>query len=337
MNKVLNTYEQQGQFKNKVINGDFDIWQRGSYFTVNGYVADRWNIIKTGTDHILTKETFTLGQTDVPDYPGFYARCNVTSSAGASNQSQLNQRIEGVSTFASEEVTFTFWAKADSAKDIAVNVSQFFGTGGSPSSTAFGDTSTHTLSTAWQKFSMTTVIPSVSGKTLGTNGDDYLVFTFYFDAGSTLDSVTNSLGQQSGIFDIAHVQLERGPVATDFEKRHVGQELQMCQRYFCKTFPQGQAPVDNPGVGFQGAIISTVSNVLNHLDSWYFPVEMRTTATVTFYNPGAGATNNWRNTNDTFDIAVGGGGVQGSTKVSRGPASVPGNYLGIHATADAEL
>ena len=88
------------------------------------------------------------------------------------------------------------------------------------------------LTTSWQKFTVTVNIPSISGKTLGSNNDDFLGLYFWLDAGSDYNSRTNSLGQQSGTFDIAQVQLEAGSVATPFEMRPIGTELALCQRYY---------------------------------------------------------------------------------------------------------
>jgi hypothetical protein len=88
------------------------------------------------------------------------------------------------------------------------------------------------IGTSWQKVTVTATVPSISGKTLGTNGDSYLALTFWFDAGSDFNARTDSLGQQSGTFEIAQVQLEPGAVATPFEQRPIGTELALCQRYF---------------------------------------------------------------------------------------------------------
>ena len=57
----------------------------------------------------------------------------------------------------------------------------------------------------------------------------------WFDAGSSFNARTDSLGQQSGTFDIAQVQIEPGPVATPFEQRPIGTELQLCKRYYNKV------------------------------------------------------------------------------------------------------
>jgi len=158
----------------------------------------------------------------------------VTSSvAGAGNASILIQAIEGVRTFAGQQITISFWAKADATKNIAIEIAQNFGTGGSPSSivTAIGPIK-KSLTTSWQKITHTVSVPSITGKTLGTDGNDKLVFLIWFDAGSNFDSRTDTLGQQSGTFDIAQVQVEPGPIATQFERRPIGMELSLCQRYF---------------------------------------------------------------------------------------------------------
>jgi hypothetical protein len=62
-----------------------------------------------------------------------------------------------------------------------------------------------------------------------------LSICIWFDAGSDFNSRTDSLGQQSGTFDIAQVQIEPGPVATPFEQRPIGTELALCQRYFYRV------------------------------------------------------------------------------------------------------
>jgi hypothetical protein len=221
-------------FRNRIINGNFDIWQRGTSHSTNGYgSADRWNNGIIGSACTVSRQPFTLGQTDVPGEPLYFCRMAVTSVAGAGNRANLQQRIEDVRTFAGQQVTVSFWAKADAAKPISVELIQSFGSGGSPSASVetIGTTKT-TLSTSWQKVTVTATVPSISGKTLGTNGNSWLQFNIWFDAGSDLNARTDSLGQQSGTFDIAQVQIEPGPVATPFEQRPIGTELALCQRYF---------------------------------------------------------------------------------------------------------
>ena len=232
---ALDYYEQAlPPFRNKVINGNFDIWQRDTNQTSSGYGSvDRWRPIHVGSSKTVSQQAFTNGQTDVPGNPRYYFRHVVTSSAGAANFVLVYQPIESVRTLAGKVSTLSFYAKADSSKNIATEITQWFGTGGSPSSWNTGnEVTTHNLTNAWQKFTVTVTIPSISGKTIGTNNDDYLGLYFHFDAGSDYDSRTNSLGQQSGTFDIAQVQIEEGTSATPFEQRPIGTELSLCQRYY---------------------------------------------------------------------------------------------------------
>lgn len=261
-------------FRNKIINGGFDIWQRGTSQTSSGYGSDdRWNNEHSGSTKTASQQTFTLGQTDVPGNPRYWARTVVTSVAGASNFCSKNQYIENVATLSGQTATLSFWAKADAPKNMAVEFYQKFGTGGSPSSsiTAIGVT-TCALTTTWKYFTVTVSIPSISGKTLGTANDSLLGIIFWFDAGSTYNARTNSLGQQSGTFDIAQVQLEAGLSATPFEQRPIGMELSLCQRY-CIVYG-GNNAYDTVGVGQATSTTAFYVPVI-------FPITMRAVPVLT--------------------------------------------------------
>ncbi len=219
--------------RNLIINGDFSVWQRGTSFTSAEYTSDRFQINNNGSTHVTTQQAHTLGQTDVAGNPEFYSRTVATSVAGAGNFVSLEHRLEGVELAAGQEVMLSFDAKADSSKNIASEFTQEFGTGGSPSSSAREQgVTTHALTTSWQRFTVTATLASVSGKTLGTDGNDYLRVIFWMDAGSDFDARTNSLGNQSGTFDISNVQLEFGNKATDFEYVDPATQLARCKRYF---------------------------------------------------------------------------------------------------------
>jgi hypothetical protein len=220
-------------FRNRIINGNFDIWQRGTSFSTQGYTSDRWQLFITGTTCTLSRQAFTLGQTEVPLEPTYFNRAAVTSSAGASNLCLVSQRIEDVRTLAGQDATVSFYAKADAAKPIALELTHFFGSGGSPSATvATIGSQKFNLTTSWQKFTATISIPSISGKTLGSDNNSRLQINLWLDAGSGLNANTDSLGQQSGTFDIAQVQVEQGSVATPFEARPIGVERSLCERYY---------------------------------------------------------------------------------------------------------
>lgn len=219
--------------KNAIINGNFDIWQRGVTSASNGYLADRWQTVSVGSTSTKSQQAFTVGQNDVPNNPEYFFRAVVSSGAGSSSQVIVRQPIEGVRTYSGQVATLSFWAKADAPKSIAVELAQIFGTGGSPSADTISiGVTKFDLTTAWQKFKVTVSVPSILGKTIGTSGDDNLSLLVWLDAGSDFDARTDSLGPQSGTFDIAQIQLEKGSVATDFEQRSIGEELALCQRYY---------------------------------------------------------------------------------------------------------
>lgn len=166
-----------GAQRNKIINGQFTVNQRGAAsYTATGYTLDRWRLSNgAGAANTVTREAFALGQTDVPGEPEFYLRW-ARGTAGTA-ESFIEQRIEDVRTLAGRTVTATFWARATASTVMNAQAFQVFGTGGSPSTAvSVGSFTDANLTTAWQKFSATLAIPSISGKTLGTNGDDYLVF-----------------------------------------------------------------------------------------------------------------------------------------------------------------
>jgi hypothetical protein len=202
---------------NAIINGAFDIWQRGTSFSqANSYTADRWqqSTDKTAT---ISRQTFTPGAAPVAGYEGsFFLRH--AASAGGSFQ-VVQQRIEDVRTFAGETVTLSYWAKADAAVNNVVIMEQDFGSGGS--SAVSTSSVTHALTTSWARYTATISVPSISGKTIGTNSS--LVVRVI----RTIDALAHTV-------DIWGVQLEAGSVANPFRRNanSIQGELAACQRYY---------------------------------------------------------------------------------------------------------
>jgi hypothetical protein len=225
-------------FKNHIIDGRFDFWYEGTNQTTGGYGSDTmWVNGNEGSTKTHTRQAFAVGGT-FPDgklMPMYYSRTVVNSVAGAGNTTYKDQRLEDVTRLAGKTVTFSFYAKADANKNISISFDQHFGTGGTPSErvTSIG-TQKIALTTTWTKYSRTFTIPSIAGKTLGTNGvhTSFSLMRFWFEAGSNNDARTDNLGQQSGTFDIAMVQLEEGSVATDFEWNGTAVEKTRVDRYF---------------------------------------------------------------------------------------------------------
>jgi hypothetical protein len=224
-------------FRNKLINGDFIVWQRGSSQTSSGYGSDdRWANLHIGSTKTHSFQPFPVGQTDVPGDPVYFSRTVVTSVTGAGNTVIKQQKVEDVRTLAGNTCTVTFYAKANAPRKIALDMEQNFGSGGALSAAVTGIGSRKfDLTTSWQKFSHLVQVPSIATKTLGSNGNSHLILNFWFDAGTNWNARTQNLGHQSGTFDIAHVSLVEGDATAEadpFSPRHFQQEIALCQRYF---------------------------------------------------------------------------------------------------------
>lgn len=209
--------------RNLLINGDFSVWQRGvGPFSSAEYTSDRWFYNTSGSTGTVDQATHTLGQTDVPGNPRHYLEFDVTAS---SDFASVFQRIENVESTAGREVTVSFYAKGvnPGGGNIGLRVAQNFGTGGGSSSVNTDVDETLTLTASWQRFEITFTPPSISGKTIGTGGNDY----FAVFIGQITDTSTDAWNM-----DISNVQLEFGDTATEFEYVSPADQLVRCLRYF---------------------------------------------------------------------------------------------------------
>ena len=220
----------QGDFntgKNKILNSDFSIWQRGTSFTPGGgttYSADRCFHYWDGNgSHTISRQAFTPGSAPVAGYEGqfFFRHQQTTAGTGGTYMAVIGQLIEDVRTLSGQTVTFSFWAKADASRTYVYFFDQGFGTGGSASVNVAA--LSVPMTTSWQRFSYTFNVPSVSGKTIGPNSS--LSVRMDSNAVNTTQTI-----------DIWGIQLEAGNVATPFTTNTANpqQELAACQRYFVR-------------------------------------------------------------------------------------------------------
>ncbi|ERE08056.1 hypothetical protein O166_05810 [Pseudogulbenkiania ferrooxidans EGD-HP2] len=234
------TFPTQAYRRNALINGGFDVWQRGASQTVSGYgSADRWCLdlgVPPGLSGVtVSKVAASAADTDALGGAANFLRIAVTKApaAPAREYCQITQRVEGVRRFSGKTMTLSFWAKADAAKTILFYVEQGFGSGDGVSPIARAQNETPIpLGTGWQRYSFTFTSPSIQGKAIGSVGDDYLSVFFGVSYSTVLPAHSAITGSQTGVFDIAQVQLEEGPVATSYERRSPGEELALCQRYY---------------------------------------------------------------------------------------------------------
>jgi len=244
-------------YRNAIINGGFDVWQRGTTFTAtSGYAADRWYYNNGGGSGTVSRQSFPPGQTEVPGNPAYFIRISRTAPAISGN-TVLGTNIEDVRTLAGQRVTLSFWARVSSGtKQITTRVQQNFGTGGSSSVEAPGET--HTITTTWTRYVHTFDMPSIAGKTIGTNSRVFVRFL------------------EEGLFtaftlDIWGVQLHVGDVALPFQPRPYALEELLCQRY-CQV-RGGNSLAETIGVGY----VSTTNSATIHIP---LPTRGRTTPTI---------------------------------------------------------
>jgi hypothetical protein len=271
--------------KNKIINGDFGINQRGfTTSTSSGlYPADRTIMFNAGGTCTTSRQDFTPGTAPVAGYEGRnYLRVAISGQSASTDYYQFRQLIEDVTTFAGQTITLSFWAKANSGTpSIAANFVQNYGTGGTPSGAAFATTAQKTaITTSWVRYSFTFAIASIAGKTLGTTANtSSFELRLYLSAGSAFNSETSTLGVQANTFDIWGVQIEAGSVATPFTTASgsIGGELALCQRYYQRF----TAAAPNYYIGGRGNAASTTSCIMQFAPL----VTMRTTpATLDYSN-----------------------------------------------------
>jgi hypothetical protein len=249
--------------KNKIINGDFGVWQRGTSLSLTtnagAYLADRFLINWAGTfTGTISQQTFTPGTAPVAGYEGqFFNR--IVRTGTTSVAPSFYQRVENVRTFAGQAVTFSFWAKADAARSVGIQVYQSFGTGGSAGTD--NNAGTASLTTSWQRFSFTYTVPSVSGKTITTAGDSWMAFYL-----SLPDSTAFTI-------DTWGFQMEAGSVATAFQTATgtIQGETSACQRYY--QFIGGTTNSFPLLGGYIGSETLRVPMI--------FPVQMRVAPTIT--------------------------------------------------------
>lgn len=227
--------------KNRVLNSDYSIWQRGTSFTLSGtaytYTADRWECLNiSGATTTVSRQSFTAGTAPVAGYEGEFFLRYVTTDTTTGHIAR--QKIENVRTFAGESVTISFWAKVGSGtRTVSMNLIQNFGSGGSADVATAVTFTDSTLTTSWKRIIGTATLPSISGKTIGSN--NCLIVPITVAAGNAT-------------LDLWGVQIEAGNVASAFQTATGNRqaELAACQRYYIRfTANQIYSFLQNPGYG----------------------------------------------------------------------------------------
>lgn len=339
-----------------IINGNFDVWQRGTSFTNpvdTTFLADRWQYRVNADSGTLPTSiicgTQPLTSGDIPNSYSFYriSPNGSGTSLGANSSQFTSQKIENGTRLlcgAGKKVTVSFWAKSSIVgKKIGVQTFQYYGTGGSPTAGEILSGTNWTLTSTWTKYSFTFTTNTLVGKVFGTNNDDYLRLGLYTMWGSTTATQVGAVGAETfvgaGNIDIAQVQVNAGDQSLPFQPKSFSDELALCQRYYTKTFQYATTPANGTG-NFNGSLsgLSGGTAASDPETVWFFPVKMRISPTITLYNPKTGGTNGqWTDGTNSSANARAYYPSEQSVIIDNSDTSISASRWWIQAAADAEL
>jgi hypothetical protein len=304
--------------RNRIINGDMRIDQRnaGASVTVNSssdfFPVDRFNGVGQLSDGVYTLQRSTTAPT------GFVNSIIATvttadASIGASQFYFIRQIIEGTNitdlgwgTANAQTVTLSFWVRS--------SLTGIFGGVAKNNAQDYSYPFTYAISSAntWEKKTIT--IPGPTAGTWLTDTSGGIQLAWSLGGGSSTQGPSGSwaaanyrgatgetavISTNGATFYLTGVQLEAGTVATPFERRSYGQELALCQRYFCKNSNPEVVATNGAGYTtsgmFHSGTVSLYTSVNGITQAIMFPVSMRTApSTITFITTNlAGSAGQW--------------------------------------------
>ena len=274
VDNIVTTSVNDGALSNRNLlhNSSFEVWQRGTAFASgasggNRYTADRWSV---------PRRTRAAQSTDVP--AGFkYALLLDREQTGGAEPFTVSQGIEADNIRFTGSYTLSFYAKSSDISTVNINVQDrtTVSEGGTSHSSIVTNQAV-SITSSWARYTHTFTLSSIalSGTCLRI-------------------SIGNTSASQNDELLLTGIQLETGSVATDIEKRSLGQELALCHRYYYLV--GSQARDGNVSYNLGLGALNTDNSAFIHFP---FPTEMRATPTLDhtnganyyrFFNNGGGA------------------------------------------------
>lgn len=293
--------------QNLLINGDFQVWQRGTLFSSGGkqYTADRWALNKLG---------WATGATGEPFNNWFGTEYLIRSTGNTSSQVFLQQILDVPisKNLRGKKLTLSYKARTGGVSGTTL-VARIGGY--KAGATAIGNGVSYSLNP------ITTInLSGTQGYYITTTTVDVPLdvenIIVYFECGITGTTSEHYVA-------ISEVKLEVGTVATPFIPRDTGEELRLCQRYYetCNS------------------LINVMCNSNTDLSGFRFKVSKRITPTITFKAQSGTTFNNqlsqWGNS-ATINITGFSVGTDGISYMNQTGGVVGNRYVGYY-TADAEI
>jgi len=265
--------------KNYIINGDFQVSQRGDYTSATtasnqAYYLDRWTVDASGVGATIQHKTNQL----VGNSSGDYYKNTVTMAAtsSATGYLQLRQKMELHKSLFGKTVTVSAWVKSNHPNIRLRTEGGWYGSGNN-----WDSLQSHNGDGRWQKLSMTIRLKS---------NPSYLVFgiILWGSTGGPPANHAQAAIKSGDYYEFTDFQVEIGENATDFEHRTFAEEYELCQRYFQSNFPVGVPPqngyystTQKLAAGFNGAVSFSSNNARS---PWVmFHPKMRVEPDVTLY------------------------------------------------------
>ena len=265
---------------NVVINGGYDIWQRGTTITCSStaYGADRWNAFRGVAGGTVTRQV-TGDTTNLPNiqYCARVSRDSANTSTSALGVFYSAETSDSI-RFVGQTATLSFYARkganfSAASANLSVEFSQGTGTdqnvivGGFTGKTNVNSGSS-TLTSTWQRFTYSGTVATTTTQ---------LGLQFYFTPVGTAGA--------ADYFEITGVQVELGSVPTTFKRSNgsggtIQGELAACQRYYYRlSAATGQT---NFYIG-AGTVNASGNNAYIYTK---YPTTMRVVPTFTFLSAG---------------------------------------------------
>lgn len=351
---------------NLLINGAMQVSQRSAVgtavtgITTSGYyTADRYRI-DIGALGTFSQTTLA----DAPTGSGFrncvrLACTTADASPAAGSAMQFQQLIEGQNlqsirkgTSSAQQLTLSFWVKAFQTGTFIVELRDL------DNARSVSKSYTINASNTWEYKTIT--YPADTTGVFDNDANASIELNWWLGAGTTYTSgtlattwgaitnanravgVTNLASSTSNTWFMTGAQLTVGSVATPFEFKSYGVELQLCQRYYETSYNGVVKGTNTPvGIVYTSSSTDAYNSIVLPSALWFIP--KRATPTITVYSQ-AGTINKWNYSRSGVadaEITIGTNGAYSSPRsalfyINTGASFVSATGYG-HFIADAEL
>lgn len=340
---------------NKLINGNFDFWQRNLGFTGfsvandNNYVADRFVFHNQSTGvYDITRST------DVPnDQSRFSCRMDITTADASPTYMLLEHRLEGshAKLIYGKSIAISFYVKSNLTGTYTLALRN-----GSLFSRSYIVEYTVDVADTWER--KVVVIPHEIVGTWNKSNINCMNLTWALSATlvgnlntpdtwhngnyySTTNQV-NLMASTSNYFMISQCMMHEGRYAIDdfipCGGGNLGSELELCRRYYEKSYDQG----NNPGSAvYNSVIFYSFTGISSAAHTYSYPVrfkvQKRAVPSMTIYSPLSGTAGQVSTFGGDRPGSIANIGTNGCRVQTNDAAPQTNLNFAMHFTADAEI